>query len=343
MTEVTTEPGWMARTSRLLDGATFLTSHAISAPAIWGSGPMVLWPAGEPVGIVGPQGVGKSTIGQQLLLARMGLRDEVMGVPVIEHLDFERALYLAMDRPDQAARSMARMVSSDDDLEVLRERLTVWKGPPPFNVVSDGHRALADMADELLANTVLVDSLKDLSPRLSDEEVGHAINASFQEAVARGIQVIALHHNRKASADNRRPRSLDDVYGSSWLTAGMGSVLGIFGKPGATRVEVTHLKIPNEPFGPVWIEHDRASGTSQQHDAEDALLATVIAAGEEGVTLAQAAMSCFGEDDSSNQKKARRRLERLVTDTRVGYIEGSSGGTGGGGTPARWMLKEGGQ
>ena len=43
-------------------------------PALWGVGESVLWAAGEPLKIVGHQGVGKTTIAQQLALHRLGLR-----------------------------------------------------------------------------------------------------------------------------------------------------------------------------------------------------------------------------------------------------------------------------
>ena len=41
---------------------------------MWGDGERVLWPEGEGVMITGHQGVGKTTIGQQLVLHRVGLR-----------------------------------------------------------------------------------------------------------------------------------------------------------------------------------------------------------------------------------------------------------------------------
>src|SRR5262249_30355396 len=61
-----------ANSDRFTDGWTFLTSIA-ETQALWGEGGRVLWAPGEGLMIVGPQGVGKSTIVQQLVLARMGL------------------------------------------------------------------------------------------------------------------------------------------------------------------------------------------------------------------------------------------------------------------------------
>lgn len=88
---------------------------------------------GEGLMIVGPQGVGKSTIAQQLWLARMKLRDtELLGFPVAA--DDRPILYLAMDRRAQIRRSLARMVDLDDPTTRgrLSTQLIVWPGPSPL-------------------------------------------------------------------------------------------------------------------------------------------------------------------------------------------------------------------
>ena len=93
---------------------------------LWGDGEHVLWSSGELLLLCGPTGVGKTSIGQQLLpappgparwtAARItGRRETAEGV----------VLYLAMDRPPQAARSLRRMVT-EDQLDELDRRLKVW-------------------------------------------------------------------------------------------------------------------------------------------------------------------------------------------------------------------------
>ena len=54
----------------LLDGAAFALDAPTHVEAVWGDGSRVLWAQGEPLMIAGPDGVGKTTIGQQLTLAR---------------------------------------------------------------------------------------------------------------------------------------------------------------------------------------------------------------------------------------------------------------------------------
>jgi hypothetical protein len=98
----------------------------------WGTGHRCLWARGEPFLIVGPDGVGKTTIALLLVLAMIGVK-----LPSLLGLDVEpveRVLYLACDRPSQAKRSMRRMVTEDD-----RARLDEWALSAP--AVADGSHA----------------------------------------------------------------------------------------------------------------------------------------------------------------------------------------------------------
>jgi hypothetical protein len=119
---------------QLQDGRTFVLDAPTTVPAWWGVDSDVLAPQGESLIVTGPQGVGKSTLVQQLALARAGIIEpELLGFPVRPDLD-RCVLYLAADRPQQIARSFRRMVT-DEHAEGLGSRLKVWKGPLPFDLV----------------------------------------------------------------------------------------------------------------------------------------------------------------------------------------------------------------
>ena len=45
------------------------------------------------------------------------------------------------------------------------------------------------------------------------------------DAAQHGINVEALAHTRKATGTNTHPNTIDDVYGSTWITAGAGSMI----------------------------------------------------------------------------------------------------------------------
>jgi len=318
-----------------MDGAAFVTERLHIEP-VWGLGDDVLIAQGEPTCIVGPQGVGKSTLAQQVVLARLGLNDgSVLEYPVEEGY---HVLYLALDRPPQIARSLARMLDGDDALRTVKEGLRVWRGALP--VEPSRHPELfaewvQDEGDQ--PDMVVVDSYKDVGGgALSDEDVAFNINRASQLVCLAGTEWVGLHHHRKATAGNARPQKLDDVYGSTWLTSGCGSVILLWGEPGAARVELRHLKQPMSTVGPLLVDHEHGTGISGAVEPDVAVERAVVAAGDRGLTEPTAAITLYGSGESSDRKRARRVLDRLVNDGVLRFEPGTRGGSGGGGRPARW-------
>ena len=89
--------------------------------------------------------------------------------------------------------------------------------------------------------------------------MGGNVNRAVQYVVVEGIEVVGLHHQRKGQG-GAKPNGLEDVYGSTWLTAGMGSVVLLWGAAGDPNVELRHLKQPVAEVGPLRIEHDQLTG-----------------------------------------------------------------------------------
>ena len=125
--------------SQILDGEAFVFGESVDDElvAIWGTAAEPLWTAGEGLMIVAPEGVGKTTVAQQVVLARIGLRDSLLGRHVVA--DDRPVLYLALDRPRQIKRSLERMVDdvdpghaprTDGRLERTRSRKTSQRSTP---------------------------------------------------------------------------------------------------------------------------------------------------------------------------------------------------------------------
>lgn len=297
---------------RLIAGDAFILDRPDSTPAAWGDGNEILWAEGEPLLIAGPAGVGKTTLAQQVMLAGIGLRPDALGYKV---QPMTRVLYIAADRPPQAARSLERMVTPDDR-DVLHQHLVFWKGPPDRDFAKHPDE-LTRMCQLVNADTVIIDSLKDVAIGLSDDEVGAALNSCIQRALVNGVQVLALHHYRKRSQDHAKaePKSLDELYGSTWITAGAGSVVSLWGAAGDPVVSLRHLKQPAEEVGPLQVTHDHDRGHSSIQQGVD-LLQQLRMRGRQGMTASVAACLMTGKDKpTENEKqKARNRLARFEKD-----------------------------
>jgi len=303
-------PSGMA--SRLFDGIAFAEEVAKAGPAVWGEGERILWPPGEPMMIYGPQGAGKSTLAQRLLLARVGVVPSLLGLPV-RPADAP-ILYIAADRPLQLARSWQRMIATlgTDQRRAVRHLVRFWKGPLGFDIGADPEALLRFMV-EVGATTLIGDSLKDLAVDLVKDEAGTRVNRAWQLLIAAGIEVVDLHHPRKAIAgESRKPRSLDDVYGSTWLTAGHGSVLLLWGNPGDPIVELGHLKQPHEEVGPLRVLIDHELGEVEVHEGGDVL--AILRGASSPMAARDVARVLFSSDKPTDAEieKARRRCERLV-------------------------------
>ena len=71
------------RLDRLIDGATFILDEPTDVPSVWGTDDRVLWVEGEGFLLVGGSGVGKTTVGQQFTLRRIGVdTGDLLGLPV---------------------------------------------------------------------------------------------------------------------------------------------------------------------------------------------------------------------------------------------------------------------
>lgn len=326
--DVDVDEGYVDR--RGLPGGDAILDLPDEVPAILGEGSEVLWAEGEPCMIAAPAGVGKTTVAQQVALGLVGLRTELLGYPF--HGAPRRVLYLAMDRPRQIRRSFRRMVTEADRV-TLNEYLTIREGPPPADLASDP-TLLVQLARWHNASVIVVDSLKDAAVKLTDDETGGKVNRAIQYAIAEGIDVLVLHHQRKGQ-NGEKPKKLEDVYGSTWITAGMGSVILLWGAAGDPIVELVHLKQPAEVVGPLKLEHDQTRGTTTVHHGFDVL--RFLNLNPKGVTSKQTAVAMTEKStpNDNDLRKARRKLEAAVARGVARRDDPDVGGDGGS-TAARY-------
>lgn len=317
--------------SRFVSGGSFILDAPEHPPVLCGTDDAIMWARGESLILAGPPGVGKTTLEIQLVGAGIGVLDSVLGMPVEPS---SRTLVLACDRPEQFARA-ARRLFNDVDRALLDDRLVVWKGPPPRDFGRHPDALLA-MAREARADRVFIDSLKDVALGISDDEVGAGLNSALQLALAEGVDVCCLHHLRKGQGGGA-PKTLGDVYGSTWIAAGAGSVVLLWGAAGDPVVGFVHLKQPAAALGPWKIEHDHVSGLSTiSAGPRDPL--RLLQSAPRGLTSRDLAAALSGHDapTDSDRRNAQRQLERLVERKLAHRTEPTVGGAGGT-SPARYF------
>lgn len=299
------------QTNRRLKSAVDFLSSAQELRAAWGKGDEILWAAGEPCLITSITGLGKTTLAHRLMLARIGFgQDTVLDYPV--SWDERPLLYIAADRPNQAKVSLRRMVRLED-YGALDGRLIVHEGPLDFDISRDPDR-LVSYAMSVGAGGVVLDSLKDVAMDLEKPEGGVRVARAFQLVVAEGIDLLALHHDRKHSdgrTSGKAPRSIDDVFGSTWITAVCGSVISLWGQPGDPVVGFKQLKMPASEVNAGQVLMDFDLGKVEWFRKPDAYV--LIHAAPGGLTAQACARGLFGaENPSPNQvEKARRQLAKL--------------------------------
>ncbi len=226
-----------------------------------------------------------------------------------------------------------------DLARTLHDRLVVWSGPLPRSVVADTH-ILIKMAAHYKADTVVIDSVKDIVPRLTDDEAGITFNTAVQHCLRAGVEVLMLHHNRKNNGGHSSQlRDLASVYGSVWLTAGVGSVISLEGKQGNPRIRFKSVKNIADAFEFELMTDFRLGRHSRVVEFEPT--AWLREKGSEGATVRQLAcrMFCTSTPERAHRDKARHVLETMVRHSKAEKSEGKQGGAGGG-TPSRYVYLE---
>lgn len=301
---------------RLETGGVVLAAPKV-IPAVWGDSVRgVLWSRGETFVLCGQPGVGKSTVAQQVVIRLLGVRDDpLFGLQVNPA---RRVLYVAADRYGQILRSVRRMVS-DDDYAALEERLALMRSLPYPATDRGAPDRTAVFCEREGVDTVVVDSLYNVLPSLKEQDVLPFVELT-KALLTSGVEVMVVHHTRKATSENKRPTTLADVEGSGAIGKSAGSVLLLHGEPGDEQIEGLHVKQPGEPVGPLEITHDHEAGASEafvRPSVRDALR-------DLGAARADAvAMACYGEVSVSSVKRARAKLEALVRRGRADCEDGS--------------------
>jgi hypothetical protein len=162
----------------------------------------------------------------------------------------------------------------------------------------------------------------------SDEERANMYNRARQLCLAHDIEWIELHHNRKANGDGKEPRSIDDIYGNRFITAGAGSALYFHGEPSDPIVKLAQLKAPYGEFFPKDVAIDKVHGTMEFYEATS-IASILTVAGRAGITTLDIAKQVYGVKAPSKADKERVRRKLQIMADRGAVTRTHGGGTAG--------------
>jgi hypothetical protein len=205
--------------------------------------PSLLQEAGNML-LVGPPGVGKT---QVALNFAYGLST---GTDVLD-FEFERPrriLFISCEMGPVDLKVFTDQMTSQFDAEqqkLLSENFLVYPhGEPMYLNTQSEQDKLMRMADVLKVDGFIFDSLGSATNKaLTDEESTKAL-LDFNDRLRKDMGVFSwfIHHNRKATENNKEPSGLADVYGSQYITARATSVLSLWPVK-SNLLKVRNLKV----------------------------------------------------------------------------------------------------
>lgn len=176
--------------------------------------------------LTGPSGVGKTQLSLRFAMS-LALGHPYLGFSVdaphrIMFLSLEMGLADIKYFLSQMAENL-----NDDEMEVLQENLLIV--PVGTSIYLDKEaeqKRLESLINEHRPDGIMYDSLgSTTADELSSETVVKAIT-DWDAIVRQKFDVFSwfIHHQRKAQAQNKKPKTLADVYGSQYITARATSV-----------------------------------------------------------------------------------------------------------------------
>lgn len=198
-------------------------------------------------------GVGKTQMSIQLAISC------ALGTPFLiwQPVRKMKILILSLEMSHAALKHFIGTIAqqyTETEIEILERNLKIAPlGEPLPMDHPDGRKFLETLLDEYQPDGIIIDSMgKVTNESLSDEKKIKQLNSYYVSLRNRYKCFLwFIHHNRKATGDNKKPTELSDLYGNQYIAAETSCVLNLWkDKSGSLELSTikNRLAIQPEPF-----------------------------------------------------------------------------------------------
>jgi archaellum biogenesis ATPase FlaH len=226
--------------------------------------------------LVGPPGVGKTQVALNFaygLATGSDILNYTLGNP-------RRILFVSCEMGPVDLKVFTDQMTSQFDTEqqaLLRENFFVFPhGEPMYLNTPAAQEQLKRMIDVLQIDGFIFDSLGSATNKaLTDEESTKGL-LDFNDTLRKEMGVFSwfIHHNRKATENNKEPSGLADVYGSQYITARATTVLSLWPQQ-QSILKVRELKKRLAASEPDWYIKREAKHLRFRRASEDEIAVTL--------------------------------------------------------------------
>lgn len=119
----------------------------------------------------------------------------------------------------------------------------------------EGRKFMEALIEEYKPDGIIIDSMgKVTNSSLNDEEKIKGLNAYYGFLRKKhDLFIWFVHHNRKANGDNKKPKDLQDIYGSQYIAADVTSALSLWKDDDGLELNVIKTRLSAQP-DPIRLE-----------------------------------------------------------------------------------------